>query len=62
MIEGQRGTTVWHGSKFRPIDLLKEVVGDHPNFDHLARTFTHGMEYHFTRDLNEAERMGELTA
>ena len=62
MIESQRGTTVWHGSEFRPIDQLKEVVGDHPNFDHLARTFTHGMEYHFTRDLNEAERMGELTA
>ena len=62
MMEDQKGTTIWHGSEFRPVDQLREVLGDHPNFDHLTGTFRRGMEYHFTRELSEAERVTELTA
>lgn len=56
------GTTVDHGSEFRPVDQLKRVLGKHPGFTYLEEMFTSGFDYHLTRELTEQERRKELTA
>ena len=61
-IRDRIGTTIWHGSEFRPIEQLRSVVGSHPNFDHLSQTFRSGMDYHYSRELSEEERTEELEA
>jgi len=57
-----RGTTIDHGSEFRPISQLRRVVGSHPNFQDLEKMFTHGFEYVLKRELTEAERVAEVEA
>jgi hypothetical protein len=55
-------TTVGYGAEFRPIEDLKIIFGQHPNFDFFKITVMNGMDYHFTSELNENERMEELLA
>ena len=62
VLASQRGTTAWHGSEFRPVEQLRPIVGKHPSFGSLTQTFAQGMHYHFTRELNEKERIEELEA
>jgi len=57
-----RGTTVDHGSEFRPIDELRTILGQHPHFATLSKMFTEGFDYHLTRELSEEERVAELSA
>ena len=56
------GTTVDHGSEFRPVDQLSRVVGRHPNFSFLEEMFQVGFDYFLSRDLSEEERVTELDA
>ena len=56
------GTTVDHGSEFRPVDQLSRLVGLHPNFPFLKEMFQAGFDYFLSRDLSEEERMTELDA
>jgi len=56
------GTTVDHGSEFRPLEQLQRVVGQHPGFAYLKEMFTSGFDYHLTRVLTEQERETELKA
>jgi hypothetical protein len=55
-------TTIGYGSKFRPIEDLKIIFGQHPNFDFFETTVLNGMDYHFTSELTENEIMEELLA
>ena len=56
------GTTVDHGSEFRPVDQLRKIVGRHPGFPYLEEMLTSGFNYHLTRELDEEERKLELKA
>jgi hypothetical protein len=56
------GTTVDHGSEFRPVDQLRRIVGKHPGFAYLERMLTSGFDYHLKRELTEQERELELKA
>ena len=55
-------TTVAYGSEFRPIEDPRIIFGKHPNFDFFESTVLNGMDYHFTSELTENERMAELLA
>jgi hypothetical protein len=57
-----RKTTLDYGSKFRPINQLKSILGRHPHFPELRKILSHGMDYRFTRDLPEDLRATELAA
>ena len=57
-----QGTTVDHGSEFRPTEDLKDILGNHPYFGHLCKMLQGGFEYHLSRDLSEEERAKELAA
>lgn len=59
-LESCRGSTVWHGSEFRPVDRLGTFLSKHPCFPFLASLFTHGMPFHLSEELTEEERMREL--
>jgi hypothetical protein len=58
----QIGTTVDHGSEFRPVDQLERLVGRHPNYPFLKEMFQSGFDYFLSRDLSEEERVSELDA
>ena len=57
-----KGTTVDHGSEFRPTHQLQRIVGMHPNFEYLRGILENGFEYILSRELSEAERRRELEA
>lgn len=48
------------GSELRPIHHLKILIGNHPNFPHISRILTHGIDYP-AEDLPEKTRIKELT-
>lgn len=56
------GTTVDHGSEFRPVEQLRRIVGRHPGFEYLEEMLTSGFDYHLGRELSEQERTKELQA
>jgi hypothetical protein len=56
------GTTVDHGSEFRPIKQLRRIVGEHPGFAYLESMLTAGFDYCLNRELTEEERLAELEA
>jgi len=60
--ELNQGTTVDHGSEFRPVDDLERIVGKHPNFGYLKDMLESGFDYFVRRELTEEERIGELEA
>jgi hypothetical protein len=61
-LRDHQGSTVDHGSEFRPIDQLVSIVGDHPTFPFLKKTFEEGFHYHLSRKLSETERETEYEA
>jgi hypothetical protein len=61
-LEEHRGSTVAHGSEFRPVAQLESIVGGHPNFAFLRQTFEGGFHYHLAHKLSEAEREAEYNA
>ena len=58
----QRGTTIDHGSEFRPIHQLVGLVGKHPNFPFLKTMLEQGFQYFVSRELSESERLEEFDA
>jgi hypothetical protein len=61
MLRSQPGTFLQYGTEFRPVEQIEQILGTHPNFAFFRKVLTHGMSYHFTRDLSESERVQELT-
>ena len=57
-----RGTTVDHGSEFRPTEDLESILGNHPYFGHLCQMLQGGFRYRLSRELSEDERAKELAA
>jgi hypothetical protein len=57
-----QGSTVGHGSEFRPVAQLTSIVGGHPNFAFLKQTFEKGFHYHLAHKLSETEREAEYNA
>lgn len=45
VFQRNRGTTINHGSEFRPLSQLARIIGDHPNFEYLKEMFTEGFDY-----------------
>jgi len=62
LFELHRGTTIDHGSEFRPIEQLERVVGSHPNFSFLKTILKEGFQYFLSRELSEFERLEEFDA
>ncbi|MCP4195054.1 MAG: hypothetical protein GY768_31015, partial [Planctomycetaceae bacterium] len=62
LIESQKGSTMYYGSEFRPLDDLRKLLGGHPNFEELETVLETGMPYRYTQELTETDRMEELTA
>jgi hypothetical protein len=60
LLGGQKGTTAWHGSEFRPSDQLRRIMGDHPSLPYLEEVFDNGMEYLFHTELSYEERALEV--
>ena len=57
-----KGSTVDHSSEFRPMDQLETIVGRHPTFPFLKKTFEEGFHYHLSRKLSDVERKLEYEA
>ena len=53
-------TTLGYGSEFRPTEQLRSLIGRHPNFNSLKNVIDNGMEYVFTRELDEATQRNEM--
>jgi hypothetical protein len=62
MIHDLQETTVGYNLEFRLIGQLRPILGDHPNFYYIEELAEKGMEYKFTQELSEKERISELTA
>jgi len=60
--EMNRGTTIDHGSEFRPVAELEEIIGRHPQFGYLKEMFQSGFDYFVLRELTDDERLQELSA
>jgi hypothetical protein len=61
-LRDHQGSTVDHGSEFRPMAQLESIVGEHPNFAFLRKTFERGFHYHLAHKLSETERETEYNA
>jgi hypothetical protein len=57
-----QATTVGYNSEFRPVSQLRLRLGGHPHFPYLEEMAKHGMEYKFSSEITENERVSELTA
>ena len=57
-----KGSAIDYGSEFRDLSVLKLLFCNHPNYDYLESVLTEGMQYFFTRELTEDERVTELRA
>ena len=55
-------TTLNFGSEFRPIDDLRKILGQHPNFEFFSGVLEKGMDYRFTESLSEEQRRAEVEA
>jgi hypothetical protein len=58
----QGSTTLGFGSEFRPLEQLDQILGKHPVFPFFREILTLGMDYKFTTELSEAQRLEELDA
>jgi hypothetical protein len=55
-------TTLGFGSKFRPLDQLELVLGQHPNFPFFADVLANGMSHCFTEELSDEQRRAGVNA
>jgi len=62
LMSSQKNTTAWHGSEFRPVSQLRQILRDHPSFEYIEKILTMGMEYECTHELSEGERVLEMRA
>ena len=53
-------TSLNYGEEFRPLSDLQKLYAKHKLFDFFKTVYQHGMDYLFTCELTENERMGEL--
>jgi hypothetical protein len=53
-------TALVYGSKFRPVQQLKSIIGDHPHFQQLQTILKEEMDFWFSWILTELERATEL--
>jgi hypothetical protein len=58
----QGSTTLGYGSEFRPLDQLDQILNQHPVYPFFRDILSVGMEYKFTSELSEAQRLAELDA
>ena len=58
----QKGTTIDHGSEFRPIRHLERLVGKHPHYPFLKTMLEQGFQYYVSKDLSATERSEEFEA
>ena len=62
LLSKHQDTTLGFGSEFRPVGQLKKILGEHPNFATFSTVLEKGMDYHFTEELSEEQRLAELDA
>jgi hypothetical protein len=55
-------TTMGFGSEFRPLDQLDQILHSHPIFPFFREILSKGMDYRFTKELSEEQRLSELQA
>jgi hypothetical protein len=61
LLADNQDTTIGYNSEFRPVSQLKEILGDHPNFEFFERVAKEGMDYKFTSDIREVDRRRKST-
>jgi hypothetical protein len=62
LLASQRGSTVSFGSEFRPVEQLRGLLSKHPGFAELAQVLTYGMDYRYSEELTDDERLEEMLA
>jgi hypothetical protein len=62
LLSQHQDTTLGFGSEFRPVDQMKKILGQHPNFDFFSEVLTNGMTYRFKDELSEDQRKAEMEA
>jgi hypothetical protein len=61
-MESQSSTTMGYGAEFRPLEQLNKIFHSHPVFPFFREILSFGMDYRFTSELTEEERIAELDA
>ena len=57
VIDAHPGTTSSYGSELRPIEQLQPLLRHHPYWNFFEENHTQGIDYKFTRDITEEERL-----
>jgi hypothetical protein len=58
----QGSTTLGFGSEFRPLEQLDQLLDKHPVYPFFRDILSLGMDYKFTTELSEDQRLAELDA
>jgi hypothetical protein len=59
-LASHQDSTLAFGSEFRPVEQLRTILGGHPNFAFFTDVLASGMEFHFSHQLSEDQRLAEL--
>ena len=59
LINAHPNTPMSYGSEFRPIEVLSQLLGHHPNWDKLSLILTKGVHFNL-REIDEKDRLGDL--
>jgi hypothetical protein len=62
VIHQNTGSTISHGSKFRDKETLRAILGNHPYYNDFNPFLSRGVDFVFTEEITEEDRMKELEA
>jgi hypothetical protein len=62
LIRSASGSTMDPSSEFRPVEQLDGIFSDHPHYGFVRNMVERGMDYVFTTDLDESQRILEMEA
>jgi hypothetical protein len=62
LVRSASGSTMDPSSEFRPVEQLDEIFSDHRNYGFVRNMVEWGMDYVFTTELDEGQRVLEMEA
>jgi hypothetical protein len=62
LVRSAAGSTMDPSSEFRPVEQLDGIFSDHPNYGLVRNMVERGMDYMFTTELGEGQRIHEMEA
>jgi hypothetical protein len=60
LVRSAAGSTMDPSSEFRPVEQLDGIFSDHPNYGFVRNMVEQGMDYMFTNELDEGQRINEM--